>query len=91
MNELKKDGFKWSTVVEKAFLQLKMAMSSILVLAFLDFTRPFILDTDASGHGLGVVLMLDQRPIAFFIHILSPKAHQRSIYERKLMVIVFVV
>ena len=56
-DELKKDGFKWSTIVEKAFLQLKMAMSSILVLALLDFTRPFILDTDASRHGLGAVLM----------------------------------
>ena len=88
-DQLKKDGFHWSGQAEKTFVTLKQVMSSVPVLALPDLTQPFILETDASGQGLGVVLTQNSRPIAFFSQALSPRARQKSVYERELMAIVF--
>ena len=90
-NQLKKDAFHWTTDGEEAFLKLKQAMTSLPVLALPDFTKPFILETDASSQGLGAVLIHDHWPIALFSHRLSTRACQKLVYERELMTIVFAV
>jgi hypothetical protein len=54
---LKKDSFKWDKEKEESFQKLKQVMSAPLVLALPDFTKPFILETDVSGLGIGAVLM----------------------------------
>jgi hypothetical protein len=63
---LKKDAFNWQQVHSQAFQTLKDKMSSTPVLALPDFTMPFILETDASGAGIGAVLMQQGMPIAFY-------------------------
>ena len=89
MDQLKEGWVQLVHEAKKAFLQLKAVMSSIPILALLDFIRPFILDTDALGHDLGTVLMQDdQRPIGYFSQMLSLRAHQKSVYERELTAIV---
>lgn len=52
----KKDNFQWTNVATVAFHTLKAAMLSPLVLALPDFSKPFIIETDASGHRISAVL-----------------------------------
>ncbi|KAF8400118.1 hypothetical protein HHK36_013414 [Tetracentron sinense] len=89
--QLKKDKFGWNSEAETSFEELKRTMTSVPVLAMPDFTQPFIIETDASGFGLGVVLSQGQQPVAFFSQTLGPQAHLKSIYEKELMAIVFAV
>ena len=54
---LNKDAFSWTSEVTKAFEHLKEAMCQSLVLATPHFTKTFIVECDALGNGIGVVLM----------------------------------
>ena len=57
MTLLKKDAFSWTPETTTAFEHLKEEMCLASVLATLDFTKTFIVECDASGNGIGVVLM----------------------------------
>lgn len=71
---IKERAFKWNDEAEAAFQKLKMAMTTVPVLVLRDFSKPFIIETDASGHGLGAVLMQEQCPIAYYSQVLSRKS-----------------
>jgi len=47
----------WTDIQDKAFSALKQSPTTALVLALPDFSRPFAVETDASGTGIGAVLM----------------------------------
>ena len=82
---LKKDSFHWNDKALEAFTKLKEAVTQPPVLALPDFFRSFIIECDASGKGLGAVLMQDQRPIAFHSQALKDKYLHLSTYETELM------
>lgn len=67
----------WTPEHQRAFKNLKTALVTSVILAHPDFSRPFILSTDASLDGLGAVLSQIQegnsvaRPVAFASKSLS--------------------
>lgn len=80
LNDLLKDSspqpFQWTEIHQQCFQKLIDLLSSAPVLAFADFSLPFIVHTDASASGLGGILYQEQnglkRPIAFASRSLSP-------------------
>jgi hypothetical protein len=61
----KKEAFKWSEEAQFTFDKMKKVMSTCPVLALPDFGQPFTLECDASGEGIGVVLMQSMHPLAY--------------------------
>ena len=70
----------------EAFDRLKAVCLQALILAFPDFEKPFLLEMDASGKGLGAVLLQMQsdgryHPIAYASRIMtetSPRYHSNK-------------
>lgn len=85
--QLKKDAYGWTDAATVAFNELKQAMVQPPVLRLPDFTKQFVVETDASGVGLGAVLMQENQLIAFFSKLLGSQAKLKSIYEKELMAI----
>lgn len=54
---LKKNAFGWSQEAEQAFAALKTGMATPLVLGLPNFSKPFVIECNASGFGLGAILM----------------------------------
>ncbi|XP_059066315.1 uncharacterized mitochondrial protein AtMg00860-like [Cryptomeria japonica] len=87
-NLTKKGSFHWNAQAQQTFDKLKEVMSTCSVLTLPDFTPPFILECDASGEGIGAVLMQDRHPIAFESRKLSGVERLYSIYDKEMLAII---
>lgn len=74
-----------------AFDNLKTALVTAPVLALADFSCSFVVECDASGHGIGAVLMQNGKPIAYYSKALSDQNLAKSAYQREIMALVLVV
>jgi hypothetical protein len=77
---LKLNYFTWNPTATQAFQTLKMAMCTTPVLALPDFPKTFVLEFDASGKGIGIVLMQEGRPLVFNSKQMSKRNSGKSIY-----------
>lgn len=79
------NGIPWGPEQEKAFLDLKSALCHDPVLQSPDFTQPFTLQTDASGVGLGAVLLQGEgehkKPVAYISRKLFPRETRYAVTE----------
>jgi hypothetical protein len=90
MTELLKKGVKyeWSQKCEDAFHTLRQHLTTAPVLAQPDNTKPFEVYCDASGTGLGCVLMQDNRVIAYASRALRPHEQNYPTHDLELAAVV---
>ena len=62
-------------------------MSSCPVLALPDFTRPFVVECDASGEERGAILIQNHHPIAFESKKFKDYERHYSIYDKEMLAI----
>jgi hypothetical protein len=83
--------FSWTDAAQVAFDKLKQAMSTTLVLAFSNFSKEFVVETDACETGIGAVLSQEGHPIVYFSKGLSVNNQKLSIYEKKFLAVLMTV
>ena len=80
--------FDWNPAAERAFQQLKIALTSAPILRLPDFNKLFDVATDASGTGIGIVLLQDTHPVSYFSEKLNDAKGRYSNYDRELYAVV---
>jgi hypothetical protein len=90
MTELLKKGVKfvWSKDCEKAFHTLRQHLTTAPVLVQPDNSKPFEVFCDASGTGLGCVLMQENRVIAYASRSLQPHEVNYPTHDLELAAVV---
>ena len=86
----------WNTECEKAFSMLKHCMTNYPVLQLPDFTRPFLVQVDASDRGLGAVLSQTdeqglEHPVVFCSRKLLDRERQLATTEKECLGLVWAI
>jgi hypothetical protein len=66
---------------------MKKVMSTCPVLALSDFSQPFTVECDASGEGIGAVLMQNRHPIVYESRKLRGPELLYTIYDKEMLAI----
>ena len=80
--------FEWTPSHQKAFDRIKSEICKEKTLAYFN-TLTNILQVDASGIGLGSVLLQDNKPICYASRTLSSSERRYANIERDLLAVVF--
>jgi hypothetical protein len=91
---LKKNApFEWNQRTEDAFVSLKEILTTEPLLQYPDFSKPFVLTTDASSEALGAILSQgpigQDLPIAYASRTLNNTERNYSVTEKELLAIVW--
>ncbi|KAK1595932.1 hypothetical protein QYE76_007782 [Lolium multiflorum] len=86
LNELTKKNvpFVWGKAQQKAFDELKKRLTEAPLLALPDFSKTFEIECDASGLGIGGVLMQNGKPVAYYSEKLDGARLNYPIYDKEL-------
>ena len=96
-NLTRKDtAFLWGEDCQTAFVSLKEKLTQAPVLCYPCFSMPFVLETDASGGGLGAVLAQEQddgqvHPVAYASRALSTAELRYAITELETLAVVWAI
>ena len=84
------DTVNWTESTEQAFQTLKNKLTTATVMKSPDYSKTFVLQTDASQVGVGAVLSQgdDDHPIAYYGRKLLDREKQYSIIEQECLAIV---
>lgn len=90
----KKKGWSWTAECEEAFRFIKDAMTTAPILAHPDQTKPYIMYTDASKEGIGVILQQKQddgteHPVIYLSRKLSKAEKNYSATELEGLAVVW--
>ena len=85
--------FSWTAECQEAFENLRSRLTRAPILAFPDYTLPFVLDTDASDLGIGAVLsqvssLGQEQVVAYGSRLLSKAERNYSVTRRELLAVV---
>ena len=89
----KKVKYEWTDECEQAFAKLKQSLCDNTVLAYPDYSKEFILDTDASYTACGAVLsQLDnegnERPVAYYSFALKDSQKNYGVTKLEMLALV---
>ena len=85
---MKQGEFVWTKVALEAFNEVKQKITKAPVMRFPDFTKPFEVECNASGIGIGGVVSQERRPIAYFSEKLNDAKQKCSTYDKEFYVII---
>jgi hypothetical protein len=83
--------FVWTVEHTTAFEALKQGLISAPILSLPNFSKVFIVETDASDEGIGAVLMQEGHPLTFLSKSSSTKSKGMSTYEKEYLAILLAV
>jgi hypothetical protein len=81
--------FVWGDAQQEALMILKDKLTHAPLLQLPDFNKTFELECDASGIGLGGVLLQEGKPIVYFSEKLSGPSLNYSTYDKDLYALVW--
>ena len=85
--------FQWTNSCENAFASFKKAFVEMVTLAYPDFTKPFIIDTDVSDVGIKAVLLQlnkssQEQPLAYYSRSLSKPERKYAVTRKEMLALV---
>ncbi|XP_062528800.1 retrovirus-related Pol polyprotein from transposon 17.6 [Bombyx mori] len=89
----KNESWRWDSQQQEAFQCLKDRLTSAPILVQADYTKPFVLRTDASNYALGAVLLqgegIDEKPIEYASRLLIPAEKNYTTTEKEALAVVW--
>lgn len=90
-----KKTFDWPKDAEEAFIALKTLLTTTPVMSCPDYSRPFVIQCDASNEGIGAVLCQklgdSEQAVAFLSRKLTDTERRYSTSERELLSVVYAI